>query len=86
MIRSATDHPDFFAPTLHHEFCCSSLSALVAAYTSVSEAPWIESCFVDLPSLRLVLRLSAATRHPSKAMMEWLQRLERVTQELPSQP
>ena len=78
MIRRPVDRPNFFAPSLQHAFSCTSRSALVAAYTSVSEAPWVESCSVDLPNLRLILRLSSAATRPSRATVEWLQKIERI--------
>jgi hypothetical protein len=80
MIRSPADRPDFLALSLHHEFSCASRSALVAAYTSLSEAPWVESCSVDVPNLRLALRVSAAATRPSRPTVEWLQRIERLAQ------
>jgi len=83
MTRSPEEAPDFLAPSLHHAVHCASRSTLVAAYTSVSEAPWVESCLVDLPNLRLVLRVSAAATRPSRRTVEWLQRLEHVAQGLP---
>jgi len=78
MIRRQADRPNFFAPSLQHAFSCASRSALVAAYTSVSEAPWVESCSVDLPNLRLILRLSIAATRPFKPTVEWLQKIERI--------
>lgn len=86
MMRSPTDRPDFLAPALHHEFSCASRSALVAAYTSVSEAPWVETCSVDLPNLRLALRVSAAATRPSGPTVEWLRRIERLAQGLAATP
>jgi hypothetical protein len=82
MIRSPANRPDFLAPLLDHEFSCASRGALVAAYTSVSEAAWVESCSVDLPNLRLALRVSAAATRPSRPTVEWLQRIERLAQGL----
>jgi len=79
MTRRPADPPDFPAPALHHEFRCASSSALVAAYVRVSEAPWIDSCEVDLPNLRLTLRVSAAAKRPSPSTQEWLQRIEEVS-------
>jgi len=81
VTRRPEETPDFLAPSLHHEVHCASRSALVAAYTSVSEAPWVESCAVDLPNLRLALRVSAA--RPCRRMVEWLQRIEHLAQGLP---
>jgi len=82
MMRSPADRPDFLAPSLQHEFSCASRSALVAAYTSVSEAPWVETCSVDLPNLRLALRVSAAATRQSGPTVEWLRRIERLAQGL----
>jgi len=85
MIRRSADRPDFLAPFLHHEFSCASRGALVAAYTALSDAPWVESCCVDLPRLRLALRLSAAARRPMTSTAEWLRRIERIAQGLSAQ-
>jgi len=83
MTRRPEEEPDFLAPSLHHEVHCASRSTLVAAYTSVSEAPWVESCAVDLPNLRLALRVSAAAAPRSRRTVEWLQRVEQIAQGLP---
>jgi hypothetical protein len=37
---------------------------------------------VDLPNLRLVLRVSEAAMHPCDLTVRWLQRVERVAQGL----
>jgi hypothetical protein len=84
MIRRQADRPNFFAPSLHHAFCCRSRSTLVAAYTSVSEAPWVESCSVDVPNLRLTLRVSSAATRPGRPTVEWLQQIERIAQGRPA--
>jgi hypothetical protein len=85
MTRSPADHPDLFAPSLRHEFGCASRRALVAAYTLVSEAPWVECCCVDLPNLRLALSLPALAVHPGGSTREWLKRISRIAQELPAE-
>jgi len=82
VIRRNPDSQDFLAPALRHEIACADRSALLAAYTRVSDAPWIESCSVDLPNLRLVLRVSEAAMHPCDLTVRWLQRVERVAQGL----
>jgi hypothetical protein len=79
------DCPDVLAPWLRHEFGCASRRALVAAYTLVSEAPWVESCCVDLPNLRLALSLPALAVHPGESTREWLKRIARIAQELPAE-
>jgi hypothetical protein len=55
----------------------------VAAYSLVSEAPWVECCCVDLPNLRLALRLPALAIRPDGSVREWLKRITRIAQELP---
>jgi hypothetical protein len=85
MIGSPVDRSDLRAPSLQHEFGCASRSALVAAYTMVSEAPWVECCLIDLPNLRLALRLPAVAIHPGGSTREWLKRITRIAQELPAE-
>lgn len=84
MTRIPADGTSVPALALHHEFCCASRSALAAAYTSASEAPWVECCSVDLQALRLVLRLSPAGPRAGRRTLEWLRRIERVAQGLPT--
>jgi len=61
-----------------HEIQCSDRSSLAAVYDAVAQTPWVDACDVDLPSLRLVLRIVERTRTPADATERWLLRVERM--------
>jgi hypothetical protein len=59
------------------EIPCSSPGALAAAYQRLQDAPWLESCSVDVPNLRLLVRVPAAVRGLD-VTQRWLERIERI--------
>lgn len=61
-----------------HEIRCADRSALAAAYGVVAQTPWVDACDVDLPGLRLVLRMAARGHAPPDAAARWLVRVERT--------
>jgi len=61
-----------------HEIRCADRSALAAVYGAVAETPWVDGCDVDLPSLRLVLRIAERGRRPADATERWLLQVERM--------
>ena len=63
----------------HLEISCTSRGTLAAAYHRLQDAPWLESCSVDLPNLRLVVRVPYALRGLD-ATQRWLERIEQIAQ------
>lgn len=68
--------PDGPKSDLLHEIACADRHALAAAYERAAEGAWIESCAVDVPNLRLVLRLSGRRGPPGEAALRWLARIQ----------
>jgi hypothetical protein len=75
--------PESRKSELLHEIACSDRQSLAAAYERVAEARWVESCAVDLPNLRLMLRLSPRMGAPSDASMRWVTRIQWIAQGRP---
>lgn len=74
--------PDPRKSELLHEIPCSDRHALAAAYERAAEGSWLESCSVDLPNLRLVVRLAGRRGPPSDAAMRWLARVQMLARGL----
>lgn len=66
-------------PPLPHrlEIPCANRAALAAAYDRLLDVPWLDSCSVDLPNLRLHVRVPAALRGLD-ATQRWLERVQRI--------
>lgn len=61
-----------------HEIRCSDRSALAAVYDVVAQTPWVDACDVDLPGLRLVLRMTERARKPADAAERWIARMQEM--------
>jgi hypothetical protein len=72
--------PDTKKSELVHEIACCDRQALAAAYERAAGARWIDSCAVDVPNLRLVVRLSAGMGAPCDASVRWLATIQTLAQ------
>ncbi len=63
-----------------HEIVCESRGALAAVYDQLSELAGVETCTVDLPNLRLVVRMAdrALRRVSVDPTRHWIDRVQRI--------
>ena len=66
--------------TAAHEIVCASRSALAAVYDEISEVAGVETCAVDLPNLRLVVRIadSGLSMSAIDPTLRWIERVQRI--------
>lgn len=67
-----------FDEARRHEIVCSDRTALAAVYDEVSHCSRVETCEVDLPNLRLVLRIAGALPRVLDPNARWLDRVQAI--------
>lgn len=65
-------------PGCEHEITCTDRTALAAVYDEISHSSQVEACEVDLPNLRLVLRMSNALPRTIVPASRWLERVQTI--------